>query len=485
MTNHSAASASSVSMMASMSASIASKDSALINNLVLGMGETGFACVKHLCEKGQGVKVFDDNLSDQKRQRLLKLSSDIQVFEQVEKSEQVLAKVDRLVVSPGVPLSHFLVKKAKEKSLLVVGDIELFCLENNKPIIAVTGSNAKSTVVTMLGLMAEASGFKPVVAGNIGKPVLEALESDTYDVAILELSSFQLDSTYSLKAKVAALLNISEDHLDRYDSYQDYQYSKHKIFENCEAAVFNLDEALSRPTTDLHKSEVTFGVLDKSKANFSLLSKKGHICLSYQEQVLLDVSEMPLQGTHQYSNALACLAVGHAAGFEMAAMLKVLKTFKGLPHRCELLGQQNGVDWFNDSKGTNVGASVAAIKSLGDSGSAQAQKNIILIAGGDSKGASLDALVEASESSLKSLLLIGKDADRFVNAFSGHLDPVVFSNLDLAVKYAEEISQVGDIVLLSPACASIDMYKNYMERGDHFKSLVASLLSSHEEDENA
>jgi len=443
--------------------------SLLPSDLIIGAGTTGVSFLRYLKNKNRNACVYDDRLSDAKRASLQAISTTVEICDQQIPEEEILKGIDRLLLSPGIDLKHPLVKMAQEKQIKLLGDIELFVTEDSRPIIAVTGSNAKSTVVTLLGLMAEADGFRVAVAGNIGNPVLDFLAEKGIELFVFELSSFQLDITRSLQAKVACILNVSPDHLDRYASYQDYALSKQGIFNHCEYAVFNRKDTLTYPVKQKSAKCFSFGLDEPEENQFGIKIVSGSKYLYFSNQEIMPVSELINQAEHNLENALAALTIGFCAGWTFASMRSVLKTFKGLPHRCEQVLNAKGVIWINDSKGTNVGACEAAIRSFSQG---NPRKNIILLAGGDSKGADLGILRDVFKEKLKTLLLIGKDAPLFKTTFQSVVDSQVFDNLQHAVQKAGALAEEGDIVLLSPACSSLDMYKNYMERGDHFRNLV-------------
>lgn len=441
----------------------------LPTDLIVGAGKTGASFLRYLNSKKRNARVYDDRLTDEKCVELKSISAKVEFCDNQTSQDQVLQGIKRVLLSPGIDLQHPLVKKAQEKRLELVGDIELFVSEDFRPIIAVTGSNAKSTVVTLLGLMAEAEGIKASVAGNIGNPVLDFLKQDNYQLFVFELSSFQLDITRSLRAKVACILNVTPDHLDRYKSFQDYALSKQAIYKNCEFVVFNRKDDLTYPIEAVNKKIFSFGLDEPQENQFGIKAFSDIEYLCFGCQKIMPVQDLPSQAKHNLENVLAALAIGYCAGIRFSSMSSVLKTFKGLPHRCELVLAAKEVIWINDSKGTNVGACEAAIRSFSQGAK---KKNIILLAGGDSKGADLGILRDVFKTELKSLLLIGKDAPLFIKASGTEVDSRIFENLEQAVQEAGKIAEPGDIVLLSPACSSLDMYKNYMERGDHFRNLV-------------
>jgi UDP-N-acetylmuramoylalanine--D-glutamate ligase len=367
-------------------------------NLIMGAGSTGKSFLHYLESRGLCARIYDDKMSDEKQSELKAIASSVEVYGMNSESLDLFNGVKRMLISPGINLNHELIKKAKEKQLEIIGDIELFVQQETRPIIAITGSNAKSTVVTLVGLMAEADGRQVGVGGNIGTPVLEFLDDDACELFVVELSSFQLDLTRSLQAKVACILNITPDHMDRYDSFESYVLSKQTIYNNCESVVFNRKDVLTFPSNAHKENVLSFGLDEPDENEFGVKQVSGNRHLYFHEQQIMPVDALYSHANHSLENALAALAIGYSAGFDFAAMVSVLQTFKGLPHRCELVDRKNGVMWINDSKGTNVGATIAAIQSFAEG------KNIILLAGGDSKGADLSLLDSALNTHVKHLL---------------------------------------------------------------------------------
>lgn len=444
-------------------------------SLVVGAGLTGLSCLRYLERKGISAKLYDDVLNEDKLQKIRDISLDIDVFDNASNIEDILNNVSVLLLSPGVAFNHPLVSQAQARDLELIGDVELFARENTKPVMAVTGSNAKSTVVTLLSLMAKADGKKVSLAGNIGRPLLDSLYEDDSDLYVLELSSFQLDITETLKASVSCILNISPDHLDRYESYQAYANSKQKIYKNSQIIVCNRADELTYPKENYQASIISFG-LDKPKAShFGLNIKSGITFLACGDQNIIDSRLLAKQGVTDIQNGLAAMAIAQAAGISYSAITEVLKTFKGLPHRCELISQFKNVNWVNDSKGTNVGATQAAIESVAKGRNA---KSVILIAGGDSKEGDLSLLTVNIQQHVKIILLIGKDAQLFKNSFETIVPCVKCNSLEETISRANNLALAGDTVLLSPACSSLDMFKNYQDRGEQFKQAVLALETS-------
>lgn len=351
---------------------------------------------------------------------------------------------------------------------MVVGEIALFTRSAEVPIAAITGSNAKSTVTTLLGEMAAAAGIRAAVGGNLGTPALDLLsDQPDAELYILELSSFQLETTPHLGAACAAFLNLSEDHLDRHGDMQGYRAAKQRIFIGAQSAVVNADEPLTWP--ELSTAEVAFFTHKTPEANqWGLVWHQGQMMLAQGITPWLAIDELKMAGQHNYLNALAALAMGHALGFASTAMCDVLRDFKGLKHRSEVIACINGVTWVNDTKGTNVGATLAAINGIG----ATLEGRLILLAGGVGKGADFTPLAAPLSACARHVLVFGLDAPRLANALIEHVSVQQVEDLTQAMQIGFELAQPGDCVLLSPACASLDQFANYQERGEVFRRWV-------------
>jgi UDP-N-acetylmuramoylalanine--D-glutamate ligase len=439
--------------------------------IVVGLGKTGLSCVRHLVAAGDQVLVADSRECPPGLDELMQQFPSVRCVTG-EFDADLFATATQLVVSPGIAVSTPAIAHAAASGVEIVGDVELFCRLTRKPVIAITGSNAKSTVTTLVGEMAKAAGFRASVAGNIGLPVLDVLANEAgLDLHVLELSSFQLETTSSLRAQAATILNISPDHLDRYPGMDEYIAAKHRIYGNATSLVFNADDAQTFPAADLSGRRIAFQSSTPAAGEFGLIHQDGQVWLALGDQRLLASSELKIKGRHNHVNALAALALGQAAGFPLQPMLKALTTFAGLPHRCQWVRDRKGVQWYNDSKGTNVGATVAAIEGLGSS----IPGRVVLIAGGDGKGADFLELIEPSERFLSSAVLIGRDADRLERVLSPTCQVLRAETLVDAVRKAAVLASPGDAVLLSPACASFDMFKGYDDRGNQFVQAVSEL----------
>jgi UDP-N-acetylmuramoylalanine--D-glutamate ligase len=380
----------------------------------------------------------------------------------------------RHILSPGVALSTPEIQTALARGVQVFGDIELFAQVVDKPVLAVTGSNGKSTVTTLLGAMATASGLNPGIGGNLGTPALQLLDSQ-FDCYILELSSFQLETLYSLRPKVVTILNISLDHMDRYNDLTAYQQAKQRIFLNAEYAVINRQDILTVVPADLAVPSVSFGLDIPTDSNYGVIIHENTAWLAKGTIPLMPLQRMAMLGAHNVANALAALAMGEIAGFSLLAMLSTLLSFSGLEHRCEQVINSQGVVWVNDSKGTNVAATVAAIDGL----AASIPGKWVIILGGVGKNADFAPLVTLLEKNCKAAILIGSEASALWDLLHGVLPCYKAQDMAEVVKIANQHVTAGDGVLLSPACASFDMFNNYMHRGEVFKQQVLQRIGKH------
>ncbi len=441
--------------------------------VVVGLGKTGLSCVRFLKSRGYPVAVNDTRDNPPGLAELSAEFSDVEVS-LGKLDEALLLTAREIVTSPGISVNEPALLSARlNAGIPVVGDIELFCREVKAPIVAITGSNAKSTVTTLVGLMAERAGINVGVGGNLGTPVLDMLrEQGEQALYVLELSSFQLETTFSLKAAVATVLNISEDHMDRYQGMGDYHQAKHRIYRHCQQYVVNRDDALTVPLLPESVKKWSFGLGKPDLGDFGVLQDGGEKFLAQGLKPLLNVRDMKMVGDHNVANALACLALGSAVNIPMEAMLATLREFPGLKHRCQQVAVSGDVAWYNDSKGTNVGATLAAINGLG----AAIAGKLILIAGGVGKGQDFQPLSPAMAQFGRLLILIGEDGPRIAEAVTAPVQKIFAATLIEAVQQAAALAQAGDAVLLSPACASFDMFKHYEDRGDQFVAAVKAQL---------
>jgi UDP-N-acetylmuramoylalanine--D-glutamate ligase len=438
-----------------------------VNRVVVGLGVTGLSCARHLYARGIPFCVVDTRAEPPGLAQLRDEMPDVTVFAG-NYPAQIIDTASELIVSPGVPMSDPIVARAQAADIAVVGDIDLFVREASAPIVGITGSNAKSTVTELLGQMARDAGLNVGVGGNLGTPALDLLADDRA-LYVLELSSFQLERAGSLDLAVATVLNVSADHLDRHGNMPAYHQAKHRIFRGCRKAVVNRGDALTIPLVADDVDIVSWRMGEPELGGFGLRIMDGteHLCHGFD--ALLPTSEMALAGRHNVANALAALATGYAAGLPLDVMVATLREFSGLPHRCQQVAEIDGVRFVNDSKGTNVGATQAALTGLGG------ERDIILIAGGQGKGADFGQLRAAVAKHCKLLVLMGEDAALMQQALGDVVPVVIATSMDAAVVTAAGQAVSGDSVLLSPACASFDMFSGYEARGEVFCQAVASL----------
>jgi len=433
-------------------------------DMVVGLGATGLSVARYLQRNDTNAMFFDSRDEPPGLEELEGIFPDAKILLGGSKLPK---SVERIIASPGVADSHPLLAKAHKKKIEVVSDIELFAREASAPFVAVTGSNGKSTVTTLLYHMCRADGREVLAGGNLGEPALDLLEQDKPDVYVLELSSFQLHRTQNLPAQVAVLLNVSPDHLDWHENEDEYRQSKYRVFHDAKVAVCNRANEEAAKYTKHCDQVVSFGLDAPEDGHFGLRVDDEETYLARGETLLLATRDLALYGIHNQLNALAALAVGDLLGLEMEAMLQVLVEFPGLPHRMQFVARIGAVDYINDSKATNVAAAVASIESI--------DKMLVLIAGGDGKGGDFGELSGAVEDKLRGAVLIGKDAEKIAHALDTVM-PVHFADtMGAAVSMAAQCAESDDTVLLAPACASLDQYNNYMERGDSFCAAVGAL----------
>ena len=436
--------------------------------VVVGLGQTGLSCARYLSRCGETFMVADSRQNPPGLQQLQAECPGAKL-ELGEFREETFTHAAQLIVSPGVDQHHPVIRKAVACGVPVTGDVDIFAHAIDAPLVAITGSNAKSTVTTLVGEMARADGVNVAVAGNIGLPVLDLLGSAPASLYVLELSSFQLETTTDLGAEVATVLNLSLDHMDRYDSMADYLAAKQRIFQQCRQAVINDDDPTSQADLPGTVRQWHFSLGTDSAAEFGMVDYQGERHLAFNGEPLLPVSALKIAGEHNVANALAALALGHAAGLGMPAMLTALREFSGLKHRCQWVAEKKGVNWYNDSKGTNTGACIAAVNGLGSKG------RIILLAGGQGKGTDFRVLREPVSAHARLAILFGEDADLIEAALQDVVRIARVSTMSEAVSLADAEAESGDVVLLSPACASFDMFRNFEHRGEVFMTCVEEL----------
>jgi UDP-N-acetylmuramoylalanine--D-glutamate ligase len=436
---------------------------------IIGTGITGLSVARFLAKKGQTFVLMDTRENPPNLEQIKNEFPNVKV-QTGSLDLPTLMAANEIVLSPGVAQSTEEIVAAKNSGIPVVGDIELFVRYAKAPIVAITGSNAKSTVTTLVGEMAKAADIKVAVGGNLGTPALELL-ADDIQLYVMELSSFQLETVSKLNAKVATILNISADHLDRYKDMREYILAKMRVYFGAEHIVVNRNDLLTHPPLAQGTKAIQFG----GKADFGsfgLIEENGQEYLAKNLTALMPASELKIRGRHNMENALAALALGDAAGIPMAAMIATLKSFKGLRHRCEFVAEIKGVEFYNDSKGTNIGATLAAIKGL-----SRDPQQLTIILGGEGKGQDFSELVPALKDINASAVLIGRDAPIIAAAIEKIVPITLAASLKEAIEQALSLSKAGDAVLLSPACASFDMFKNYEDRGEQFCQIVRGMQS--------
>ncbi|WP_145590309.1 UDP-N-acetylmuramoyl-L-alanine--D-glutamate ligase [Yersinia aleksiciae] len=428
--------------------------------VIIGLGLTGLSCVDFFMARGVKPRVMDTRINpaglDKLPESIERHVGDL--------NQRWLLDADLIVASPGIALAHPALSDAADAGVEIVGDIELFCRENQAPVVAITGSNGKSTVTTLVGEMAKAAGWQVGVGGNIGVPALTLLKQEN-QLVVLELSSFQLETTSSLRANAATILNVTEDHTDRYPfGLQQYRAAKLRIYENAKVCVVNADDALTMPVRGADSRCISFGV---DVGDYHLNKQQGEIWLRVRGEKVLNTREMKLTGRHNYTNALAALALADAVGIPRASSLKALTTFTGLPHRFQLVFEHNGVRWINDSKATNVGSTEAALDGL------QVDGTLHLLLGGDGKSADFSGLTRFLQGDHIKIYCFGRDGEELAE-----LRPEVSQlteTMEQAMVLLSKNLAPGDMVLLSPACASLDQFRSFEQRGDEFARLAEEL----------
>lgn len=446
------------------------------HTIIAGLGRTGLSCARYLRSRGESFAVTDSRATPPEADAFAQLAPEAQVRYGAFDSA-LLEGAARIVVSPGVSPSEPFLREAAARGIPVLGDIELFAQAACAPIAAVTGTNGKSTVTTLVALMGEAAGRRVLAGGNLGRPALELLQEPTPDIYVLELSSFQLETTRSLRAAAAAVLNVSPDHMDRYGTLGEYAAAKARILNGCAAAIVNLDDALVRSMACGLERVLGFSLQDDPAAQYRIqgatrspgdaAGEGSDIVLMRDREALARMSELKIAGLHNAANALAALALGEALGFARADCLRALRAFPGLPHRSQWVADVSGVRYIDDSKGTNVGATLAAVAGL--------PGPLVLIAGGQGKGQDFAPLAPAFRGKVRHVVLIGQDAPLLAAALREVTCVEVAGSMEQAVRKAAQVARAGETVLLSPACASLDMFHDYAHRGEEFTAAVRRL----------
>jgi UDP-N-acetylmuramoylalanine--D-glutamate ligase len=443
--------------------------SALPSNLshaiVVGLGKTGLSAVRYLRGQGVAVSVTDSRAEPPGLAELRAFDASVPV--RLEGFDRTLLEHAQLVViSPGVAARGEFFEAARARGLPIVGDIELFARAARAPVAGITGTNGKSTVTTLLGRMAERAGRRVRTGGNLGEPALALLDPEA-QLYVLELSSYQLESTDSLQLAAAAVLNVTPDHLDRYIDTEAYAAAKARIYRRCGTAIVNADDARVRAMVRADQPQLRFSLEPGARVEFGLLERAGELYLARNGAVLLAARELKMPGRHNLANALAALALGEALGLPMPPLLQELREFTGLAHRTQWVADVAGVHYIDDSKGTNVGATIAAVAGL--------PGPLLLIAGGDGKGQDFSPLRDALQAKVRYALLIGRDAPQIGRVLEGICALEYCASLEAAVLAAARVARRGDTVLLSPACASLDMFRDYAHRGAVFAAAVRGL----------
>lgn len=434
--------------------------------IIIGLGKTGLSCIRYLARNNHNLAVIDSRANPPGLQELQKDFPKIPIYVG-DFHETILQQASEIIISPGVALSEPSISSCIKQGIKVIGDIELFARDTKTPIVAITGSNGKSTVTSLVGAMIKKSGKKAGIGGNLGTPALDLLEQKA-DFYVLELSSFQLESTYSLQAAASVVLNISPDHMDRYHDLNEYLKAKQRIYSGCLAAIINRDDPLSYQNVTLPQKVIGFSIMQPQNEDFGFAN--GYLMQGNKK--LVAGSSLKIKGQHNIANALAALALGHAIDLPMDKMVLALQEFPGLTHRCEWVAKINNVDWYNDSKGTNVGATKSAIEGLGSN----IDGKIILIAGGQGKGADFSPLRQTIAKYARSVILIGKDAPLIAKELDDKSSKLLYgTSMQEAVAICAKEAQPQDAVLLSPACASFDMFNNFEHRGEIFIQEVKKL----------
>jgi UDP-N-acetylmuramoylalanine--D-glutamate ligase len=436
--------------------------------LVVGLGLTGQSCIRHLVAGGYAVTAVDT------RDRPPRLDDIRREYPHVELrvgglDARLFEDPGLLVVSPGLSLREGPVADAIGRGIQPIGDIELFARAAKAPVLAITGANGKSTVTALTGEMCKAGSLKTEVGGNIGVPALELLVRPAPDVYVLELSSFQLETTWSLNARAATVLNLTPDHMDRYANMREYAQAKARVFRGDGVMVLNADDAQVMHLSQPGRQHVCFSLgAPRHPGDYGLIERGAETWLARGEELLMSAAEVKLPGRHNLANVLAATALAQSLSVPLDACRSAVRAFRGLPHRTEIVAERDGIQWINDSKGTNVGATVAALNGMA--------RPVVLIAGGDGKGQDFHELKDACRAHARAVVLIGRDAPLIEQALSGVVPIQHAVDMRAAVERARAFAHAGDAVLLSPACASFDMFRNYEHRGEVFRTTVEEVL---------
>ncbi len=449
--------------------------------VIVGLGATGLSCARFLARRGIDFAVTDSRPHPPGRADFERELPGVPCV--LGRLDPVLcARAGRLIVSPGVSLREPVLREAQAMGAELMGDIEIFARHARAPVVAVTGTNGKSTVTSLVHEMARRAGLAVQAGGNLGPPALDLLSGaepdlpDPADLYVLELSSFQLETTATLNPSAAVVLNVTPDHMDRYDSLEAYALAKRRIYRGSGAQIINLDDPWVAAMALPERPVLRYTLGTPGARCFGLIAEEELAWLAYEDERLMPVADLSIPGRHNVANALAALALGTAVGLKREAMLEALRRFRGLPHRCQWVGRAQGVDWYDDSKGTNVGATCAALQGL------SADRPVVLLAGGDGKGADFAPLASAcrpdeGRKAVRAVVTLGRDGPRIARALAGVVPLARALDLRDAVAQAADLARPGDAVLLSPACASFDMFRDYVERGERYAALVRERVS--------
>ena len=440
-----------------------------MTSVVVGLGKTGASCLRYLARHGVPATATDTRRSPPGLQELGDLARTLDIrlggFDL-----SLLDGASQLLMSPGVSLDEPIAREARARGIEVVGDIELFARAVRAPVVGITGTNGKSTVTSLIASMAIAAGRRVLAGGNLGVPALDLLDQPTPDLYVLELSSFQLETTSSLELDAAVVLNVTSDHMDRYASLEDYAHAKARIFARAAAVVLNADDALVAAMRGATTAPTSTFSIQHADADYALLRQGTQTFLCRRGEAVLDIANMKITGLHNAANALAALAMGDALGLPLAAMRSALESFPGLPHRSAWVADVAGVRYVDDSKGTNVGATIAAVAGV--------PGQLVMIAGGQGKGQDFAPLAAAFKNKVHHAVLIGVDAPALKRAIEGVCTVELVGSMADAVAAAARAARPQDTVLLSPACASLDMFRDYGHRGDEFAAAVRALAKA-------
>ena len=448
--------------------------SSIDKSIIVGLGKTGLSVAKYFAAHNKDFKVLDTRINPPSLDEFRSLFPDIEI-ETGELNKESVLRAKELIVSPGLSTRIPVIAEAKKRGIPITGDIDIFSKSVKAPILAVTGSNGKSTVVAILASILEKAGKSYGLGGNLDganfRPALDLINEAEKEVYVLELSSFQLETTENLGAEAAVILNLSADHMDRYESMEEYHQAKLRIFNGCQQVVINRDDVYSYPNTDINVPIWDFGFSRPGINGLGLLEEENDQYLAFQFEKIISVNELKIFGQHNISNILAAIGLALAINIDMKDIRAGVKAFKGLPHRCQWVGDISGIGFYNDSKGTNVGATMAAVEGLGQ----RINGHIVLIAGGVGKGADFRSLVPVINKWGKEVILIGEDALELAENFDQSISPYFATDMLDAVTKALRYASSGDAVLLSPACASFDMFEDFQHRGEVFIESVGKL----------